>query len=348
MKKLVLMGLAISLVIGLILSGCSQPAPSPTPAPKTTPTPAPAPKQDLITWRYNGTMPPEHSATIGAQKFVKLVNERAAGKIKFDYFPTAQLYSANDLPNVLPSGGIQMSECPPNSLNGIVPATAILELPFLNPTVEGQAALLAKGKDIMDKELMKKNMKLIFFIDGGTISGPITRTKAVRTLEDWKGLRIRGTGGVMSKMIAAFGAGPVAMSGGEVYGALEKGTVDGAVGGYATMYERKWYEQCKFFPDYVMQYSFFAQVANLEAWNKLPPDVQKIMLDTGDEIFKGPSTAAKEITDTKAVLLKAGLEAIALPPAEMARWKAVSESLWSDMGKGDAAFLELLKMATAK
>jgi TRAP-type transport system periplasmic protein len=348
MKKFCLVPIILMIILGLVLSGCSQSAPATTnkpasPAPSTSVTQPVS--QNLITWRYNGTMPADHAATLGAQKFVELVNTRAAGKLKIDYFPNGQVYAANDLPNVLPSGAIQMSECPPNSLNGIVPATAILELPFISPTVEAQMATLVKGKQIIDQELQKKGMKLLYFIDGGGTSGPLTKSKPVKTLEDWKGMTIRSSGAVMGNLISTYGGTPISVNGGEVYGALEKGTVEGVIGGYSTFYQRKWYELCKYYPSYILQYSFFPQVANLDAWNKLPPDVQKIMLDTGEEIFQTQKTAAKDIADTRAILDKAGLQMITLSPEEMQKWKAAAAPLWTSIGKGDPAYNQLVDIA---
>jgi TRAP-type C4-dicarboxylate transport system substrate-binding protein len=192
-------------------------------------------------------------------------------------------------------------------------------------------------------------MKLLFFIDGGAFSGPISRNKAVRTVEDWKGLKIRAPGAVASRTVKAFGASAISMSGGEVYTALQRGTVDGAVGGYASMIQRKWYEVCKYFPAYTMSFSWFPQVSNLSAWNKLPKDIQKIMLDAGKEVAEDQSALAeKEIGDTQAKLSAAGLEGIGLPPDELARWQKISKGIWDEWAKQSPACARLLEIAESK
>ncbi len=344
--------IAAIMVIAVALCGCSQPAPapsSPTHEP-SSPSPTPSSSSEPIVWRYNGTMPPTHSVTIGCQRWVDLVNERGAGKVSVEFFPTAQLYASHDVPTALPSGAIDMSECTPSTLQGIIPSTGIIELPFLFSSADELAAVMEDGQDIMAAEMESKNLKLMFFIDGGVFSGPLTTKKAVRELEDWQGLRLRGTGAVASKMIEIFGAGPVSMSGGEVYGALQKGTIDGTTGGYPSYIQRKWFELCQYAPEYAISYSWFPQVANLDAWNKLPPDVQQIMLDAGKEVASEQAAlAAKEFSDTKDQLAAEGLELISLTPDQLTRWKEVCKAqLWDEWAKESSATAELLDLALSQ
>jgi len=277
-------------------------------------------------------MPGSHVVTLASQKWADLVNEWGKGRIKVEFYPSAQLYASHDLSTAIPSGAVNMSECTPASLGGTVPSTGFLDLSFMFSSVEELAATLeGGGSDIIDAEMAEKNMKLVFFIDGGTLTGPSTSEIAVRTVEDWAGLRIRATGATTSAMVEAFGAGPVGMSGGEVYGALQKGTVDGVVGGFPSLVSRKWYEQLKYFPEYMMNYSWFPQVANLDSWNNLPPDIQEIMLEAAEEVAKDQNAlAVQQVNETRQTCLAEGLEMISLSDEELARWREVCRPIWDD------------------
>jgi len=308
----------------------------------------PNPEKQIV-WRYNGTMPIGHSVNKASAKWAQLVNERSGGRVKVQFYPAAQLYAAKDLSTAIPGRAVDMSECTPDTLAGIVPSTGLLQIPFIFESVQKLKATLEQGWDVMDNELKEHNMKLIFFIDGGGFSGPLTRNKAVRTVEDWKGLKIRAPGAIASRIVKSFGASSVSMSGGEVYTALQRGTVDGAVGGYASMEQRKWYEVCKYFPEYIICYSWFPQVANLNAWNELPKDIQKIMLDAGKEVAEGQTAlATKEIENTKTKLRAAGLEGISLSSDELARWREISKGIWNDWANQSPACAKLLEIAKPK
>ena len=127
-----------------------------------------------------------------------------------------------------------------------------------------------------------------FFKDYGVVSWPLGQTgaqmggwfkKEIKTLDDLKGLkfRIAGFGG---QVFAKLGAVPQQIAGGDIYPALEKGTIDGAewVGPYDDeklgfqkvapyYYYPGWWEGCA-------QPSLYV---NQKAWDSLPPAYQNVV-----------------------------------------------------------------------
>jgi len=100
----------------------------------------------------------------------------------------------------------------------------------------------------------------------------------VRTLDDFKGLKIRGTG-TSGKVVAALGGSPVGKAMGETYQMLQKGVVDGSFHPVET--NKGWkvgevvsYMTQNFSTAYTTTFAVFM---NKDKWNSLTPGQQKII-----------------------------------------------------------------------
>jgi len=124
-----------------------------------------------------------------------------------------------------------------------------------------------------------------FFRDFGMISFPAGNTgvqmggwfrKEVKTVADLKGLKMR-IAGLGGEVMARLGAVPQQIAGGDIYPALERGTIDAAewVGPYDDeklgfykiaphYYYPGWWEACSMYSLYV----------NIKEWEKLPKEYQ--------------------------------------------------------------------------
>ena len=107
-----------------------------------------------------------------------------------------------------------------------------------------------------------------------------TTKKPVRTLEDLKGMQIRCPPGLEAESLKALGATPVSVPMPEVYTALERGMVDGATISWNAVDSFKLYEVTKYdHNNNELCYAFTTVAMNLDTWNSLPPDIQKIIDD---------------------------------------------------------------------
>ena len=113
---------------------------------------------------------------------------------------------------------------------GKVPGLAIFNMHLL---FDGKEHFYAVEDDpemveFLDKQLQQKaNTKLIAVLDYGQ-NGPIA-TVPIRKMEDLKGLKIRGDSEYATHFMKSLGAAPVLLSSGEVYDALSKKVIDGAI-----------------------------------------------------------------------------------------------------------------------
>ena len=117
----------------------------------------------------------------------------------------------------------------------------------------------------------------------------------IKSVEDFKGKKIRVQGTSQSDLVTAFGASGVTIAFGEVVPALEKGVVDCGITGTMPAYKAKWPEVTNTLFRLPVGFTVGFLVANLTMWNKLSPDTQKLIQaqvkDLEDRSWK--STAAE-------------------------------------------------------
>ncbi|WP_455596710.1 DctP family TRAP transporter solute-binding subunit, partial [Cloacibacillus porcorum] len=166
--------------------------------------------------------------TMQAMKvFAKDVDAGSKGKIKVELYPNAQLGGDRELCEGVQMGTIQMAIPSTSALAGFDKRIQVLDLPYLFTT--RKAAFDAVDGELGQKlnaYLSKKGFEVLGYQENGFRH--VTNSKRpIKTPADLKGLKIRTMENPMH--IAFFkelGANPTPMSWGELYTALQQGTVD--------------------------------------------------------------------------------------------------------------------------
>ena len=120
--------------------------------------------------------------------------------------------------------------------------------------------------------------------------------KPITGLADLKGLKIRVAGPAQSDFLNALGAQPVAIAFGEVYTALERGTVDCAVTGTGTGNAQKWWEVTSHLYTLVASWGISGYMVNLAWWNKLDPAVRTFLETTFHDVEDAQWKLGLELT----------------------------------------------------
>lgn len=179
--------------------------------------------------------------------------------------------------------------------------------------------LLKKFPEI-DKEY--KNIKPLCYSSG--VSYQLITQKPVRKLDDLKGMRIRADGAI-GNVIKDLGAETVSMIASDLYVALQKKLLDGVLMPYEAFGSLHFTEVAK----YATTINLYIPHATtrgmyLKSYNKLPPDIKKVIDDNID--FWGTETdKALGLADQKGLeaAKKAKVEIITLPKAELDKFYAV-------------------------
>ena len=109
-------------------------------------------------------------------------------------------------------------------------------------------------------------------------------TKPVNTVDDLAGLQIRvPTNQIQTKGFEVLGATPVGMSLGDVYTALQQGTIDGGENPLSTLYGRKHHEVAKYLILDGHVLNFTNWVCSSMWFDSLTPEQQEALIETGKE-----------------------------------------------------------------
>jgi len=232
------------------------------------------------------TQHPEYKAY---QEFIKMVDEASGGRLKFTLFPASQLIGREQALDGLAKGTIDMMAGSAVYYHGMVPEGDVDWLPYMvlgNREVFWDFMNYRGGgnrgefRDIIyDAYLKKANaVWLTNIICGG--EGIIGRgNNAYDSLEKIKGIKLRAAGGVATRVAAAWGASPVTMATGELYPALQRGTVDALIFPMYGLKDYKFFEVAKTYTDPPVFIWCDDLWINKDSFERLPKDLQTILYD---------------------------------------------------------------------
>lgn len=286
-----------------------------------------------VTWRVGAWGKPR-AGTAHAEAFRKYVDERTGGKFKVQ-IGYESYGGPKELLDIMKVGGIEMTMICSSYHPDKTPAYTALDLPFL-PIADADAQERVHEAfhkhPVIEKEFAGWNGKL--FLSAVLPQYEfIGRGKAPKTLDDFKGMRVRAIGGIGDAMLR-LGAVPTSMDPTEVYMAMERGTVD-AVSGPSTYWHQsfKTYELGKWFSENMsLGTQACPMVINLDHWAKLP-EQYKALFEPSKAVAYAAVKAAYRDADEKNLVLfkKKGLTFVRFGDEELAAFRAKGgEPVWAD------------------
>lgn len=159
------------------------------------------------------------------------------------------------------------------------------------------------------------------------------RGKAPKTIDDFKGMRVRAIGGIGEAM-KKLGAVPTSVDATEVYTSMERGTVDAA--SFPTTYAHgsyKTYEVSKWYTDNMSPGTQACpHLINIDAWKKLPPQYQALVEEAKPLAYAALKAAYKEADDKFIPLFKQKkIEFIRYTDAELEQFRKIgAEPVWEE------------------
>ena len=185
--------------------------------------------QANIRWRLASSFPKSLDTIFGAAEvFAKKVSDMTGGKFQISTHAAGELMPAFGVVDGVQGGTVEVAHTAPYYFFGKDETFAIgCAIPFgLNSRQMTAWMYEGNGLKLMREFYAKYN--IISFPGGNTGAqmGGWYR-KEIKTLDDIKGLKMR-IGGFAGKVLERMGAVPQNIPGGEIYQALEKGTIDAA------------------------------------------------------------------------------------------------------------------------
>jgi TRAP-type C4-dicarboxylate transport system substrate-binding protein len=221
------------------------------------------------------------------EPWMEQVKKRTNNAVTFDYFPSQQLGKAADMLKLTQTGVADIGYVAPGYVSDKMPASEVAMLPgIFDHTCQGTLAYwkLAHKGVLADQDYAGNKIRLLLAV--ALPQYRILTVKApVKAVGDVAGLKLRATGGAQDLTLRAINAVPVRMAAPDAYESLSRGTMDGllfpleSVVAYGTDKLVKFSTNGVGFGSFVVAYSI-----SDAAWSKLTPEVQKAMIDAGEDI----------------------------------------------------------------
>ena len=201
------------------------------------------------------------------------VEKRTNGQVVVNTFPGGTLLDAKNMMDGVIAGTADIGNLSMAYQPGRFIVTNATSLPLGIPDARvGSLVLLDLWEKYKPEEFAQVKVLTMFTTAPTNIMSKVP----VRTLDDIKGLNLRASGGA-AQILAAWGANPVGMPMPATVEALQKGVVKGLYSSLEAMKDFKFAETCKYVTMTDTVIYPFAVVMNMDSWNKLPKDVQKVM-----------------------------------------------------------------------
>ena len=349
MKNKLVILLAVLVIVSLVMSGCAKKA---TPASK----PAEKPASTKVITLIAASHTPKSYHDISPQEwtFVNDVNKEGAGRVQIKFYDSGTLLKVNELVPGLKNGTADIIFQTSSHTTGSWPVMGITSLPFLYKSAYDLQERFKIGSPLfklVNKTLEKENgVEMLAF--GAFPLEYLWTNKPVKDLTNLKGLTIRVGGADEANAIKSLGGSPVTMGSGELYEALQRGTIDGAVCYPGTIAGRSLQEVVKYC--YKLPIGAYGDCIFVEKskWDSLPEDVRTLLSNEAIKYAYNYLENAEKVHNDESwpKFEKAGMKIIEPSEEVVEKDREKSKPTWDEWSKKIGTDLgdQLIKLATSK
>lgn len=291
----------------------------------------PAHAQQPIKLRSYYAASPTSGQGLLYQEWFKKVEKATNNRVEFVFFPSAILGPIAEAFNMVKSGAVDCGTIVLGFHPGQFPLSEVVQLPFLNFQSAAVASRVYWGlyEKFPEFRAEYSGVKLLMpYCDAPT---PIGAIRPIRKLEDLKGLRIRAIAGSPTEMLKALGGTPVLIAPVDIYTSMERKVIDGWMWSWEGAIGNRLAEVTNYYTSANTYQPALIYIMNLNTWNKLPTDIQKILENyigsAGSEYIGKGMDRSNEAEKAKVQAMK-GKTIIDLSPEETKRWKEACKPVW--------------------
>jgi len=222
-----------------------------------------------------------------ANEFKRLVEEKSNGRYSILIYPSGQLGVDRELMESLQIGNVDFAVVTASDINQFVPDMAVQDLPYLFRDWDHVESFLdSDAADEFFKLTDGVNMKTLGFMPRG-FRHVTSNVEPIYTPEDLENLKIRvAESEVYIKTFRALGANPQAMAWGEVFTALQQGTIDAHENTIVTTRDYRINEVQKYLSETGHFFAFGALLMNKNLFDGMSEEDKSIFIEAGSEAAK--------------------------------------------------------------
>ena len=214
--------------------------------------------------------------------FIPEVEKRTDGQVEFSITSFPELgIAGGDTLRLIEDNTLEMAVVYSGYVGGDLPLLDVGNLWGLSPSEEAHLVLT----DAIHEDLVQ----VLKDVTGGQ---PIMRhyypnqfifsSDPLDTLADFEGKQIRQHSAILGDLLAGLGAEGQFVAFADVYTALERGVLDAGVTGGEPGHSQRWYEVTQYLYGPIVGSVAVAYVTmSSDSWERLPEDIQQILLETG-------------------------------------------------------------------
>jgi TRAP-type C4-dicarboxylate transport system substrate-binding protein len=296
--------------------------------------------QQTVTLKFHTFMGPLSNVWLTMHKpWMEKVEKESGGRIRFEAYPAMQLGGTPaQLYDQVKDGVVDIIWTLPGYAAGRFPKTEAFELPFMMTNAEATSKALWEYLTTIASDEYKDTRLLAVNVHGPGVLH--TRNKAVKTVGDLRGMKLRGPSRQVTKMLGYLGALPVGMPLPAVADALTKGTIEGCVLPWEVIPSVKVQELTQYHTEFeesvgALYTAAFVMTMNTKRYESLPPDLKKVIDNNSGLAMSGwmgktqegnDPAGKKTATDRGNAVYKIG----AVESQEFKRKAALVEAEWMD------------------
>lgn len=275
--------------------------------------------------------------------FVDEVNTKFAGEVEINWRGGPEIMPPFKQAEGVRNGAVDMTYTSPSYYQGLVPTSGTMNLSY-----KTYAEIAATNYHERMTELhAEKDLIFLGEIPATQLNFVIYMAKEVSGLEDLKGKRIR-VFPTLLPIVKALGAEPIVMGMGDIFTAMERGTIDGYMQG--PLAQAKQFEglvKTVIFPG--VYRAGFPVLINKKTWGKMSTDLQQRLTTflRWDFAYRMDYIWGQDIADNIELMKAAGFNILELPADEAARYEQMAmDAAWAvtAANAGDEVAAELRGM----
>ena len=275
--------------------------------------------------------------------FVDEVNTKFAGEVEINWRGGPEIMPPFKQAEGVRNGAVDMTYTSPSYYQGLVPTSGTMNLSY-----KTYAEIAATNYHERMTELhAEKDLIFLGEIPATQLNFVIYMAKEVSGLEDLKGKRIR-VFPTLLPIVKALGAEPIVMGMGDIFTAMERGTIDGYMQGpLAQAQQFEGLVKTVIFPG--VYRAGFPVLINKDTWGKMSTDLQQRLTTflRWDFAYRVDYLWGQDIADNIELMKGAGFNILELPADEAASYEQMAmDAAWAvtAANAGDEVAAELRGM----
>lgn len=271
--------------------------------------------------------------------WVNLLNEMAdevktktGGKVEFQFYPGGVAGDEKLVVKKLRIGQVHAAVFTNVGLGEILPEARILDIPYLYRNHQETDRVRALLEPRFEKALEEKGYIVLGWADAGAVylfsSVPLRNVADLRQRKVW----VWEGDAVAESTFRATGVGPIPLAFPDVLTSLQTGLIDTVYVSPIAAIALQWFSKVKTISDMPILDAVSVLVVAKKSWDKIPPDVQKIVMETARRHSeKQVPITRKENDDSIKVLQGKGLELVPADAAMRPEFDRIAEQVSKDL-----------------